>query len=273
MIAKPRLKLKPAYREQTWVVRELWEADTIRLDTFSLYLCCKIWNQNLKPGPVVPLAMFLTPPKKVPDISNNVNGSKCTWLLGCQREKVVSEEARCNSELAVRPSTFMSPTNANYLLPTNAQMQTTFSNKCKLASHANLLESKWTSRQCNSEAFCHFNGIKICLISASQMDRLDPSISFSVKRSRSWYYVVHVVDSGRTCDSDNLEKQSLAFKHYTLGVFYTFVIFLNWTERPEISLWPLKFWVFWLLSTWCWYLIVRFYWGIQTELREKLREN
>ena len=167
----------------------------------------------------------------------------------------------------------MSPTNANYLLPTNAQMQTTFSNKCKLASHANLLESKWTSRQCNSEAFCHFNGIKICLISASQMDRLDPSISFSVKRSRSWYYVVHVLDSGRTCDSDNLEKQSLAFKHYTLGVFYTFVIFLNWTERPEISLWPLKFWVFWLLSTWCWYLIVRFYWGIQTELREKLREN
>ena len=57
--------------------------------------------------------------------------------------------------------------------PTNAQMQTAFPNKCKLASHANVFESKWTPRQCNSKAFCHFNGIKSCLISASKVDRLD----------------------------------------------------------------------------------------------------
>ena len=78
----------------------------------------------------------------------------------------------------VRPSAFMSPTNANCRLQ---QMQTALSNKYKLPSHANVLEFKWRPRQCNSKAFCHFYGIKSVLLSAAHCAQVTHKISFMRK--------------------------------------------------------------------------------------------
>ena len=41
------------------------------------------------------------------------------------------------------------------------QMQTAVSNKCKLPFHANLVESKWTSHQCNTKASVTLMGLKV----------------------------------------------------------------------------------------------------------------